>query len=323
MPKRTSAADTTPLRVVFVTMDTHLASAIDRARSELAREYPGLSLSVHAAAEWSDRSGALDDCIRAVGQGDIVVATMLFLEDHFLPILPALKARREQCDAMVCAMSAGEVTRLTRMGRYSMSEAASGPLALLKKLRGSKTGTASAGARQMAMLRRLPQILRFIPGTAQDVRAYFLTLQYWLGGSEQNVANMVRLLIDRYADGPRRLMRGVAKVEPPVEYPEVGVYHPRMKGRISDRADALPRGGDKGSVGLLLMRSYLLAGNAGHYDGVIAALEARGLRVVPAFATGLDARPAIERFFRRGRDRRRKSAHGHWHRRRSGRHCRW
>jgi len=50
-------------------------------------------------------------------------------------------------------------------------------------------------------------------------------------------------------------------------------------------------------VGLLLMRSYLLAGNAAHYDGVIAALEARGLRVIPAFATGLDQRPAIERFF--------------------------
>jgi magnesium chelatase subunit H len=47
------------------------------------------------------------------------------------------------------------------------------------------------------------------------------------------------------------------------------------------------------------MRSYVLAGNAAHYDGVIAALEARGLRVVPAFASGLDARPAIERFFMR------------------------
>ena len=39
------------------------------------------------------------------------------------------------------------------------------------------------------------------------------------------------------------------------------------------------------------MRSYVLANNAAHYDGMIAALEARGLRVIPAFATGLDARP--------------------------------
>ena len=52
-------------------------------------------------------------------------------------------------------------------------------------------------------------------------------------------------------------------------------------------------------VGVLGMRSYMLAGNAAHYDGVIAALEARGLRVIPAFSSGLDSRPAIERFFMR------------------------
>ena len=46
-----------------------------------------------------------------------------------------------------------------------------------------------------------------------------------------------------------------------------------------------------------MMRSYLLAGNTAHYDAVIAALEARGLDVVPAFASGLDARPAIDTFF--------------------------
>ncbi|MEN9329859.1 MAG: Aerobic cobaltochelatase subunit CobN, partial [Pseudomonadota bacterium] len=50
-------------------------------------------------------------------------------------------------------------------------------------------------------------------------------------------------------------------------------------------------------MGLLLLRSYLLAGNSAHYDAVIQALESRGLNVIPAFASGLDARPAIEQFF--------------------------
>ena len=311
MPKRTSAADPTPVRVVIVTMDSHLASATMRARRRLARELPGLSLSVHAAAEWGDDSSTLERCRVDIAQADIVIATMLFMEEHFLPVLPALKARRDDCDAMVCAMSAGDVMRLTRMGKFSMDAPASGPMAFLKRLRGKNTedtisntgdnsGKATAGARQMKMLRRLPKILRFIPGTAQDVRAYFLTLQYWLAGSEENVANMVHFLVDRYADGPRKRLRGAAKTLAPVEYPEVGVYHPRMKSRLAERFDALPGGanvGKRGTVGLLLMRSYLLAGNTGHYDGVITALEARGLRVIPAFATGLDSRPAIEASF--------------------------
>ncbi|MFX8433596.1 cobaltochelatase subunit CobN, partial [Acinetobacter baumannii] len=35
------------------------------------------------------------------------------------------------------------------------------------------------------------------------------------------------------------------------------------------------------------------------YDGVIAAMEAKGLNVIPAFAGGLDGRPAIDALFLR------------------------
>jgi magnesium chelatase subunit H len=303
----TAAAPRVAMRVVIVTMDSHLASAAERAHRTLATAMPGLSLVVHAASEWSGDAQALQRCEHDIAHGDIVIATMLFMEEHFLPVLPALRARRDACDAMVCAMSAAEVTRLTRMGKFDMAAPASGPLALLKRLRGkpeakgNESGVkATAGAQQMRMLRRLPKILRFIPGTAQDVRAYFLTLQYWLAGSEANIANMVQFLVDRYADGPRSALRGLARPQAPAEYPEVGVYHPRMQPRMSSARADLPRvatTGKRGTVGLLLMRSYLLAGNTDHYDGVITAMEARGLRVVPAFATGLDSRPAIDAHF--------------------------
>ncbi len=301
MPKLTSPAEATPMRVVLVTMDTHVASAIDRARVILGKQIPGLSLRVHAASEFAADPAALQRCLNDIAQADIIIATMLFMEDHFTPLLPALKARRETCDAMVCALSAGEVTKLTRIGQFDMSAPANGAMALLKKLRGSREKNSSSGANQMKMLRRLPKILRFIPGTAQDVRAYFLALQYWLAGSEENMVNLVLYLVDRYADGPRRHLRGKLKALPPVEYPEVGLYHPRMAAPITEDIGKLPapKGGYKATIGLLLMRSYALARNAGHYDGMIAALEARGLRVIPAFAAGLDARPAIETYFMR------------------------
>jgi magnesium chelatase subunit H len=199
---------------------------------------------------------------------------------------------------MLCGMSAGEIVRLTRLGGFTMSGSDKGVLSLLKRLRGSRKGP-SSGAQQMTVLRRIPKILRFIPGAAQDVRAYFLGLQYLLAGSEENIDALVRYLIDRYADGPRRHLRGRLAAPPPVEYPDVGIYHPRLVCRVDTRLDALPKphGICKGVVGLLIMRSYVVAGNCGHYDGVIAALEARGLHCIPAFATGLDARPAIDRYF--------------------------
>jgi magnesium chelatase subunit H len=307
MPKPISAADPamqpTPMRVVIVTMDNHLASATQRAAMRLAREVPGLVLSMHTAAEWANDAAALQRCHDDIARGDLIINTMLFVEEHFNAVLPALQARREHCDAMIGCMSATEIARLTRIGRFNMDgkQEASGAMALLKRLKPkAKEGNAArttAGAEQMKMLRRLPKLLRFIPGTAQDVRAYFLTLQYWLAGSEDNIVNMVRFLVDRYADGPRRHLRGRLSSELPAEYPDVGIYHPRMKGRIAETTDALPRKGKRGTVGVLLLRSYPLAGNAAHYDGVINALEARGLNVVPAFASGLDSRPAIEQFF--------------------------
>jgi magnesium chelatase subunit H len=298
MQKRISAASQAALRFVIVTMDSHLSTATMRARERLAQEMPGLTLEIHAADEWGSNPQALDRCLEAIGHADILVVTMLFLEDHFKPLLDALQARRERCDAMVCAMSASEVVRMTRMGKFSMDGKQSGPMAFLKRLRGDRKKAATGGAEQMKMLRRIPQMLRFIPGTAQDVRAYFLALQYWLAGSEENVLNMVRLLVSRYAGGEREVLRSLPKVAPPVEYPETGLYHPRLQGRYSETlADLPPNPGTNGTVGVLLLRSYLLAGNSGHYDGVIAALEARGMRVIPAFAAGLDARPAIDRFF--------------------------
>jgi magnesium chelatase subunit H len=302
MPKHTSAAESTPVRVAIVTLDSHLAGAATRAVRTLEHELPGLSLGLHAAAEWDEQPEALARCRADIEQADIVVATMLFMEDHIQAVLPWLQARRDQCDAMIGAMSAGEVIRLTRMGGFDMSGKQSGPLALLKRLSGRKKRADSSGAQQMATLRRLPRILRFIPGTAQDVRAYFLTLQYCLAASDENVANLVRFLVGRYADGPRRRLRESMQAKPPAEYPDVGVYHPRARGRIGDRLEKLPvpsRGGS-GTVGLLVMRAYALAGDTAHYDGVIAALESRGLRVVPAFASGLDARPAMERYFFEG-----------------------
>ena len=140
---------------------------------------------------------------------------------------------------MVSILSAGEVMKLTRIGRFTMDGQQGGAdgAAEAAARQAGKDRNASAGARQMKMLRRLPKILRFIPGTAQDVRAYFLTLQYWLAGSDDNVANMIRMLVDRYADGaaPKPARRGQGRGRRS-NIPMSASTIPRMKGRIAETA---------------------------------------------------------------------------------------
>jgi len=111
MPKPTSAARVpgSAARVVLITMDTHLASAAQRSAAALQAQVPGLSLCTHSASAYRADPAALARCLADIARADIVIVAMLFMEDHFLPVLDALKSRREACDAMVCIMSAPPV----------------------------------------------------------------------------------------------------------------------------------------------------------------------------------------------------------------------
>jgi magnesium chelatase subunit H len=286
-------------RVVILTLDSHAAGPVLRATERLADSFPGLSLSVHAAAEWGETPGAFEAARAAVETGDIIIANLLFLEEHVARILPHLAARRDKCDAMIGVIADAAIVKLTRMGSLDMSAPQSGAMKLIKRLRGSSKPSSSSGADKMALLRRLPKILRFIPGKSQDLRAWFLTMQYWLGGSDDNVEAMVRFLLGRYA---RHEGWGTsAEAAAPIEYPDAGLYHPDLPGRITTDARDLPTPKAPAfTVGLLMMRSYVLSSDTAHYDAVIRAFEARGARVLAAFAGGLDGRPAIDAYFRDG-----------------------
>ncbi len=298
------ASKDVPLRFVIVTLDAHLADAFERAKASLQRYLPGLRISMHVAADWGSDPSLAERARTEIAQANIIACTQLFQEEYAKEVTAAVQARRADADAVLCALCTPELVKCTRLGRFDMSGGENrspfSPISLLKKLRGSREDGKSSGERQMSALRTLPKLLKFIPGPAQDVRAYLLLLQYWLAGSDTNIDQMVRYLIDRYAAGPRAALKGALKPKDPEQYPEVGVWHPDLPNRgIAAAAKALPAPKNaKGTVGMLVGRSYLLADNTAHYAAVVRALEAQGLKTIPAFASALDARPAITQFFR-------------------------
>ena len=285
-----------PYRVVIVTLDAHAAGPAARVSERLAPDFPGLDVQVLAAAEWGECPKALDEAKAAIADGDIIIANLLFLEEHINAIMPALSARRDACDAMLGMIADAQVVKLTRMGDLDMAKPASGAMALLKKLRGSGKPSTESGAKKMRMLRRLPKILRMIPGKAQDLRAWFLSMQYWLGGSDDNVEHLIRFLIGRYAT--RADWQGAA-ANAPIEYPDVGLYHPDLPDHhiTTDLAELPAPAAPVATIGVLMLRSYVLASDCAHYDAVIRSFEAQGLRVIPAFAGGLDGKPAVDAYF--------------------------
>jgi magnesium chelatase subunit H len=130
-------------------------------------------------------------------------------------------------------------------------------------------------------------------------------LQYRIAASDVNIANLVRLLVDKYADGERRDLSRHCRSPGTGRVSGTGRLSPRHQGqgeRWTSRLCHSSRNA-RGTIGLLLLRSYILSGDTGHYNGVIRSLERRGFNVVPVFSAGLDMRGPIDAFLSGGRDR--------------------
>ena len=67
----------TPYRVAIVTLDHHAAGSAARVTERLASDFPGLEVSVHAAAEWSECPDALHETKQSVAQADIIIANRI------------------------------------------------------------------------------------------------------------------------------------------------------------------------------------------------------------------------------------------------------
>jgi len=225
-----------------VTLDHHVDAAFANVRRRLESRVPGLRVCLHVAADWEEDADALAACRRDLRDADIVVVTQLFLYEHVAAIEDELDAHRDRYRALAVLLSDGELVKRTRLGRVDFSKGEErgrfSPLRLLKKLRGSRTDGVQSGRRQMKMLRRLPALLRWVPGPAQDIRAYLMTLRYWLAASEENLEGMILHLLARYA--PEATGHGdVAVPSGPVEYPETGLYHPALPDRVCETLDEL------------------------------------------------------------------------------------
>src|SRR5437660_4040579 len=136
---------------------------------------------------------------------------------------------------------------------------------------------------------------------------------YFLQPSPQNIRSMLLYALKHYVDDER-----VRKLDIPApeSLPVMGIYHPdalslfesfeayrtwygmrrpKTKGqRSKTNADALD---PKSTIGLLLMRPQIVSDARKHYDGLIRAIEAEGLSVVPIISTLMDNREACEKFF--------------------------
>jgi magnesium chelatase subunit H len=291
------------MRFIFLTMDGNHAAAL-RAAAELLRRDHGVSLSLglynattlRTEDDWAQLA---EDAATA----DFVFGSMLFGEEYVRPLQRILEASERP----VCVITSNPaLIRCTRLGKFALQrrDDEGEPGLLMRWARKFRPrGGHGEGQRQLAMLRNLGKIMKHIPGKARDLHSYIAIHDYWMHGSPENLRRMLCLLIERYMPG----FAGRLPQQDPLHYPDAALYHPDAPAPFADLASyqrwqasrraAGPQIGGKGVVGILSLRTVILSGNTAHLDGLVRALEARGLEARVAYSAGLDLRPAIEQFF--------------------------
>ena len=130
-----------------------------------------------------------------------------------------------------------------------------------------------------------------------------MSLQYWLGGSSENLENFIYMLAKEYCASVKDVE---FTIQEPVVFPDIGVWHPAAPAMYEDIKEYLnwydtrkdqKFAADAPVIGLVLQRTHLVTGDEGHYTAVVQEIEAKGGKVVPIFAGGLDFSGPVDSYF--------------------------
>ncbi|XP_051140400.1 magnesium-chelatase subunit ChlH, chloroplastic [Andrographis paniculata] len=241
-----------------------------------------------------------------IRDANIFIGSLIFVEELAVKVKNAVEKERDRLDAVLVFPSMPEVMRLNKLGSFSMSQLGQSKSPFFQLFK--KKNNSGFADSMLKLVRTLPKVLKYLPSDkAQDARLYILSLQFWLGGSPENLINFVKMIAGTYVPALK-----AARIEysEPVLFLDSGIWHPMAPNMYDDvkeylnwyatRRDVADRSKSPAGapvIGLVLQRSHIVTGDDGHYVAVIMELEARGAKVIPIFAGGLDFSGPVERYF--------------------------
>lgn len=296
------------IKVVYVVLESQYQSALSQAVRLINQNHPSLAIEIsgYLIEELRDPEN-YSEFKRDIASANIFIASLIFIEDLAEKVVAAVEPHRDRLDAAVVFPSMPEVMRLNKMGSFSMAQLGQSKSAIAQFMRKRKEKSGSSFQDGMLkLLQTLPKVLKYLPmEKAQDARNFMLSFQYWLGGSPENLENFLLMLADKYVPSLHQKL----KFQPPVTYPDMGIWHPLAPNMFEDVKEYLNWYNSRQDIpadlkdplapciGLVLQRSHLVTGDDAHYVAMVQELEASGARVIPVFAGGLDFSKPIDAYF--------------------------
>ena len=318
------------MNITVLYIGSSLLAPLRFAEQEINRDYRlKLRIAAHnfgspkTETEWRE----ID---RDLSESEIVFVIHVMDGENATRLLSSLEKCKDVHRAVVVINCMPELMRRNRMGRLDFATVwkkkaigntrttvASGRAQALARTVASWIGDQARAHREkksrshttyLKLVDRMPALLKFIPnaGRIRDVKNYLYLFCYFLQPTPNNICSMVLYALKEYV--PDERLAGV-RVPPPESMPAVAIYHPdapalfetfasyrkwyigRANGRNKLRLDPA------NTIGLLLMRPQIVSRTRNHYDGLIRAIEAEGMSVLPAISTFMDNREACTKFF--------------------------
>ncbi|MFL6283248.1 MAG: cobaltochelatase subunit CobN, partial [Pyrinomonadaceae bacterium] len=323
------------MKVTTLYVGSSLLGPLRHAEGEINRRHrAGLRVAAHNLGvpltnkEW-------EEVERDLSESEVVFVIHVTDGENAARLVPLLKRFETEARAVVVINCMPELMRRTRMGKLRFgggaepdaSEESDGGVETASKTEGrarrlaksvaswmgEQVRTRGGGGRSkhtqyLKLIERMPALLRLVPGAGRlrDVKHYLYLFCYFLQPTPANVASMLLYALKHYGRDARLAK---VKVPPPETCPAVGVYHPEAPSVFENfdayrrwyerraRREKCPALTPSNTIGLLLMRTNVVSGTRGHYDGLIRAAEREGLAVLPVISTFMDNRDACSRFF--------------------------
>ncbi|KAG9140088.1 hypothetical protein Leryth_021120 [Lithospermum erythrorhizon] len=307
VPDKTQNQNLPIIKIVYVVLEAQYQSSLSAAVQSLNKtaNFAQYEVVGYLVEELRDEKTYKSFC-KDLEDANIFIGSLIFVEELAIKVKNAVEKERDRMDAVLVFPSMPEVMRLNKLGTFSMSQLGQSKSPFFQLFKKKKQGAGFAD-QMLKLVRTLPKVLKYLPSDkAQDARLFILSLQFWLGGSPDNLVNFVKMISGSYIPA----LKGV-KIEysDPVLYLDTGIWHPLAPCMYDDLKEYLNWYGTRRDasqklksdnapvIGLVLQRSHIVTGDESHYVAVIMELEARGAKVIPIFAGGLDFSGPVEKYF--------------------------
>ena len=280
------------MHFVFLTMEATNNSTLKAAAGELNRKFNvGLEVSVFSLGLHNSKQ-LWETLEKTLPKADFVFGSMLFSEEIVRPLERLLEGL--SCPVCIITSNPALISQ-TRVGKFSLRKPKKEEVKetnVFKQWAAKLMPKQSHGEsqRQLALVRSVSKVMKYIPGKARDIHTFIAAHQFWLNGSQENMERFLSLLLERYVPG----WKGKLPQEDPLFYPDAALYHPDAPEpffaapQFLDWQRKNKSKLDNGEVIILAMRSTVLGKNMDHLNYLVRSFESKGIKSCIAYSGGLD-----------------------------------